>query len=138
MYSQTAASPVSGTPPLASNQLLFVLRSADMTLTTDQVFTRIFAGFSYQITSVVACRRTGAFSVACLGGIYTGAGKTGDAMVAAAQSWAALTGANKIATATLAALVGTNLESATPFLSLTTGNSAAMLTDIFIYGTCLD
>lgn len=124
----------------ASNaqQLLFVLRGANMTLTTDQAFTKQFGGTTYQITSVSAVRKTGAFGVACVGGIYDTASKAGNALIAAAQVWSALTGANTIQTATLAAIAGSVASTATPFLSLTTGNTGALTADLFIWGVVLD
>lgn len=125
-------------PAAQAAQLLFVLRGADMTLTTDQAFTKVGAFTNYAITSIYAVRKTGAFSVACLGGLYSAAGKTGDIMIAAAQSWAGLSGAGKMVAATLAALLGTNVETATPILALSTGNTGALTADIFIYGVPLD
>lgn len=120
-----------------SGQPLFALRSADMTLTSDQAFTKVGSFTNYAVTSIWANRKTGAGSVACAGGIYTAATKGGDALVSAVQSWVTLA-ANKVVQATLAALVGTNLETATPILSLTTGSSAALTADIFIFGVVLD
>jgi hypothetical protein len=128
-------------PPAAPANLmqqLFVLRGADMTLTTDQAFLKLFDGTNYVITNVNAVRKTGAFGTACAGGIYTGASKAGDALVAAAQSWAGLTGASKGVAATVATVAATNVQSATPNLSLTTGNTGALTADIFIYGFCID
>ena len=119
-------------------QLLFVKRGADMTLTTDQAFTKIFAGTTYQIQSVSAVRKTGAFGVACIGGIYDSAAKAGNALIAAAQVWSALTGANTVQSATLAAIAGTIASTATPILSLTTGNTGTLTADIFIWGVALD
>lgn len=119
------------------NQLLFVLRSADMQLTTDQVFTKVFTGTNYAVTNVLAARKTGAASIVCAGGVYTAASKGGDALVGVAQSWVTLA-ASKIVAATLAALTGTNIESATPYLSLTTGSTAACTADVFIFGVVID
>lgn len=117
---------------------LFILRSADMQLTTDQAFTKQGAFTNYVIQRVVAVRKTGGTSVACLGGIYTAASKGGSALIAAAQSWVSLTGAGKILAATLAALLGTDFQTATPILSLSTGSTAAATADIFIYGDIVD
>lgn len=121
-----------------NQQLLFVLRNADMTLTTDQQFTKWFEGTNYSITDIRARRVSGGASVACLGGIYTAASKGGSALVAATQSWLGLSGAGKISRATLEALVDTDAQTATPYLSLTTGNTGALVADIFIYGIILD
>jgi len=119
------------------NQLLFVLRAANMQSTADQQFTRIFGGTKYAVTHVYASRVSGAASVACAGGIYSAASKGGDALVAAAQSWVSLA-SGVIVNATLAAVAGTALETATPYLSLTTGSTAACTADIFIFGVVLD
>lgn len=119
-------------------QTLFVLRAADMAVTTDQAFTKLFNGTKYIITGVFGVRKTGALSVACLGGIYDAAAKGGNALVAAAQSWAALTGVNTCVVGTLAAVATTTVSSASPILSLSTGNSIAMTADIFLFGVCVD
>ena len=118
-------------------QVLHVLRGANMQLTSDQPFTRLFGGTAYKITEVVARQRTGAASVACTGGIYTAAAKAGDILVPAAQSWVTLA-ANINVKAVLAALIDTNLESATPFLSLTVASTAPCTADIFILGFPVD
>lgn len=130
---------ISAIPKARVNQRLFELLGANMQLTTDQAFTKLFAGTNFQITGIVTVRATGAFSVACAGGIYTATSKGGSALVAAAQSWGALTGANKIVTPTLAAIVGTDVQSAAIiYLSLTTGNSAALTANLYAYGYVLD
>ncbi len=123
--------------PTNQNQLLFVLRGADMHITTDQAFTKVFGGTNYVVTSVIAARKTGGASVTCAGGIYTAAAKGGDALVAATQSWVTL-GANIIVNAVLATVAGTAIESATPILTLTTGSTAACTADVFIFGVCID
>lgn len=128
---------VSPQAPSTLQQLLFVLRSADMQSAADQAFTKAFTGTNYVVTSVIAARKTGGASVACAGGIYTAASKGGDALVGVAQSWVALA-ASKIVAGTLAALTLTNIESATPFLSLTTGSTAACTADVFIFGVVID
>lgn len=125
--------PVSAVVP----NTLFVLRAADMTLTSDQAFTKIGAFTSYVVTGVVATRKSGALGVACAGGIYSAATKGGDAIIAAAQSWAGLTGALTAVIAAVANLIG-KAETATPILSLTTGNTGALTADIFITGTIVD
>lgn len=131
-----------GTLPIGAqgtglNQLLFTLRSANMQLTTDQQFTKQFTGTNYAVTNVLAVRKTGAASVACAGGVYTAASKAGDALVGVAQSWVTLA-SGVMVSATLAALVLTTIESATPYLSLTTGSTAACTADVFIFGVCID
>lgn len=115
-------------------QLLFKLTGANFQLTTDQAFTAVaFGGVNYWPLHIVARQRTGAASVACAGGIYDAASKGGNAIVAAGQSWVTLA-SGVIVAATRAALADTTLLSATPILSLTTGSTAAITGDVFIYG----
>lgn len=126
------------TPVLNVQQALFVLRSANMILTTDQPFTKLFPGSKYIITGIFAKWISGAFGVACLGGIYDTAAKGGNALVPATQTWATLTGVGTAQTGTLAAIALTVVSTATPILSLTTGNTGALVCDLFIFGVCVD
>lgn len=120
-------------------QKLYILETANMAVDTDQPFTKVFSGTTYVITKIVGVRVSGAFNTACAGGIYNGTGKpAGGVLVAAAQSWANLTGAGKMVDCTLAALNGTDFQAATPYLSLTTANGAALVAKIHIFGFCLD
>lgn len=119
-------------------QLLFVLRNADLTLTTDQAFVKQFGGSAYIVTGIYGKRISGAFGAACLGGIYDTASKGGNALVAATQTWATLTGVATAQTATLATIATTMISTASPFLSLTTGNTGALVADLFIFGVCVD
>lgn len=120
---------------MATNAL-WVLRGANLAVTTDQAFTRNFGGTLWVPSHIHAVRKSGAFGVTCAGGIYTAASKGGNAIVGAAQSYAALTGAS---TSVLAALaIATIQTSATLFLSLTTGNTGALTADLFVYGFVLD
>lgn len=119
------------------SQLLFVLRVANMQSTADQQFTKVFGGTNYVVTNIIGARKTGAASVVCAGGIYTAASKGGDAIVGVSQSWVTLA-SGVMVSATLAGLVLTTIESATPYLSLTTGSSAACTADVFIFGLCID
>lgn len=123
---------------IASNQLLFKLSGADMQSTSDQVFTKIFSGTNYVITNVIAKNVSGGTTVVCAGGIYNAAAKGGSALIAAAQSWINLSVTGKIVNAALAAVLGTDIQTATPVLSLSTGSTAAATADIFIYGLILD
>jgi hypothetical protein len=117
-------------------RLLFVLRSANMQLTADQIFTRRFFGAAWDPTFITAVWTSGAFSGACAGGIYSAASKGGSAIVASAQSYSGLTGALTQTNCTVLAATTTFLD--TPFLSLTTGNGAALTADIRIYGVVYD
>lgn len=127
---------VGGVSPSSAAQLLWVLRGANLAITTDQAFVKQFAGTNWVISHVHAVRKTGAFGVTCAGGIYTAASKAGNAVVAAAQSYAGLTGANTSVLATLG--IGTLQVSTSLFLSLTTGNTGALTADVFVFGHVLD
>lgn len=128
-----------GLPPRQLGlRTLFRLVAADMTLTTDQVFVKLFAGSRYVVTDVVGQRISGAFGVACSGGIYTGAAKTGLVLLSAAQTWAALTGADTAQFAAMSNVLQTSVFTATPLLSLTTGNTGALVADILICGIVVD
>jgi hypothetical protein len=117
-------------------QLLFIMRAANMQLTSDQTFAKLFNGTLWDPFFVIANRTSGAFSSACAGGIYTAPAKGGTAIVAAAQSFSTLTGENTQTICTV--LATTTTFSGTPILSLTTGNAAGLLADIYIYGACYD
>lgn len=129
-----------GSPaPSSLQQLLFVGRGLDFQSTADQALAKQFSGTNFIITKVVAVRKTGGATVAAAGGIYTAAAKGGSALVAATQSWINLSGAGKIVDATLAALLGTDVQSASPlYLSLTTGSTGAVTADVFIFGIVVD
>lgn len=131
---RTATMPVQ---PANITQTLFVLRSANMTLTTDQALTRQFTGTNYVVTNVMTVTKSGAFGLACTGGVYTGAGKTGDAVVSAAQSWNGLTSTESTSVVPSSNIIQKQ-ETATPFLSLTTGNTGTLTADLFIQGMVTD
>ena len=117
----------------AAMQLLFKLSAANLQLTTDQPFTKLFGGASYMPIAIVARQRSGAASVACVGGIYDGAAKSGNIIAAAAISWVTLAAAVSVVVP-VANLLQTAVLSATPILSLTTGSTAACTADFFIFG----
>ena len=123
----------SGAPSASAAQVLFKLAGANMQLTSDQPFTKLYSGTNYWVTQIIARQRTGGASVACAGGIYDAATKGGNAIVAASQIWVTLA-SGVIVSAALAALANTTLLSATPILSLTTGSTAACTADFFICG----
>lgn len=119
-------------------RMLFRLSAADMAIDTDQSFVKNGNFTTYVISEVVVQRVSGALGVACLGGIYTAASKGGVALIAAAQSYAALTGANTIVKDTLAAVLATGSYTATPILSLSTANTGALVADHQVFGYVLD
>ena len=114
-------------------QLLFKLSGANLQLTTDQPFAKLAGGVNYMPIAIIARQRSGGASVACLCGIYDGAGKTGNIVAAAATSWVTLAAAVPVVVP-VANLLQTALLSATPILSLTTGSTAACTADFYIFG----
>jgi hypothetical protein len=113
-------------------QVLFRLTDADMNVLTDQAFTREWTFDSYLITEI---RATGASTdlTAADGGIYNAAAKGGDALVAAAQVYTALSSAAKALSLTLAS-EGKAIQTATPILALTGTQGGAATCDFVIIG----
>ena len=123
-----------GVPASSTAQLLFQFLGANHAITTDQTFTKVFSGTIWTPLSITDTWVSGAFNTACAGGIYTAAAKGGTAIVAAGQSYAALTGAG---TALNAAIAASGPFSVTPIFSLTTANSAALTGNLFIWGVII-
>ncbi len=124
---------------LAANQeqLLFVGRSLNLQIDTDQVLAKVFNGTNFIPTRIIAIRKTGGVTVACAGGVYTAASKGGTAIVASVQSYVAVTGALGFIACTIAALT-VAFSSAVLYLSLTTGSTGACTADVFVYGVVVD
>jgi hypothetical protein len=121
--------------PASAMQKLFVLNSANLTLTTDQTMTQVFAGTFYVVQVIGVVWASGAFGTACAGGIYTATAKGGTAIVAAGQSYAALTGSGTAVNDVIAAAGPFN---ATPiYFSLTTGNTGALTANVSVWGCVL-
>lgn len=121
---------------------LFYLTGANLAVTTDQIFTRRFtlpSGYLWMPRRIVARLKTGAFSVACLGGVYSAAAKGGDAIVAATQSFGNFATKSIVDATIVAAILGGNVydDTVTPYLSLTTANSAALTADLFVFADIL-
>jgi hypothetical protein len=123
-------------PTRNSEQLLFLGRGLDFQLNTDQALSKQFSGTNFLVTRVVAVRKSGAGSVACAGGVYSATAKGGSAVVASTQSWIALD-SGILVNATLAAITAV-LSAGTMYLSLTTGSTAAVTADVFVFGIIVD
>jgi hypothetical protein len=117
-------------------QLLFVLRGANMQVTTDQLFTKVFVGTQWDPQFIIANQVSGAFSSACAGGIYTAPSKGGTAITPAGQSYSTMTGS--LTQVNCVVTTPTTTFTGVPILNLTTGNGAALFADFFIFGVCLD
>lgn len=116
-------------------QLLFRLTGANMNVTTDQAFIPYLwtPGAQFLIERIRVVNASTSLTTAA-GGIYTAASKGGNAIVAAAQAYSTLTGSTIGLDLTIAA-VGNGLQTATPILSLTTGQGAAATADFYVYGS---
>lgn len=131
--------PIPNVVPANLAQLLFSRVGVNMQSVADQLLTKQFVGTRWLASDVIAVRNTGAFSVTCLGGLYTGAGKTGDIIVAGTQTWLGLSIANSLVRAVLASVVQTQLETdQTLYVSLTTGNLITLTADFYVFGWVLD
>lgn len=118
-------------------KVLFALKAADLQSTDDQQFTRVCGCNRYIVTQVVAIGVEGGATGTCAGGIYTLAAKGGTALVGASQSWLGVSAVNKLQKATLSG-GDTDSSQAVPYLSLTTGSSAAARADVYILGIPAD
>lgn len=90
---QVAAAINSG--KLKALQSLFTLTNADMNSTADQIFQKAFSFSVFSIKEIIVHSSSVALAGA-LGGIYTGAGKTGTIIVAATQTYTGASAANVI------------------------------------------
>lgn len=77
------------TTNLGRNRILWELNTANMNVTTDQLFIKKFAFTNYLVDRIVASNPSVSLTTA-QGGIYDGAGKTGNVIVASAQMYSAL------------------------------------------------
>lgn len=130
------SNPMPGLGLSSGLQLLFHLKNANMRLTTDQVFERIFNGKSWDPFFITAVWKSGAYNTACLGGIFTLPSKGGNAIVAVGQSYAGLTGADTHVNTVIQASTTTFYN--TPILSLSTGNTLDLFASFYIYGVSYD
>ncbi len=129
---RATVSPV-GAPVLGTNTTLFRLIGANFNSTADQALQKAMPFSRYIITSIVVTNSSGNLTGA-IGGFYTGAGKTGSALVSAAQTYAAVSTSTKVGNPTLTT-AGQELRSDPDlFLSLTTALGVAGTADIYVMG----
>lgn len=112
--------------------ILGIRRGCDMNSTADQAIP-IAAG-SYIVRRITVANASTSLTTA-VGGVYPTTAKGGTALVANTQVYTALTAANKYVDLTLAAGVGTDLNTAPIlYLSLTTPQGGAATADIYVIG----
>src|SRR5262245_20658602 len=126
--------PQAQVPYFYMQQVLWAGYGLDFQSTSDQALTKCYNGSECIITDIIARHRSGGGSISCLGGVYDGSSKGGNALVAATQSWLTLS-SGVIVKASLAAIAGSTLiTSQALYLSLTTGSLAACRGDLFVLG----
>lgn len=119
-------------------QCLFKLIGANMNVTTDQAFVQIGGPpiGNFQISRIRVVNASASLTTAA-GGVYNAVSKPGGGiLVAAAQTYAALTGGTLGLDLTLTALANGN-QSAAPVFALTTAQGSAATADIYIFGYIL-
>lgn len=116
--------------------LIGVLRSANMNTTADQLIS--ISAKRFVVRRIVATGGSTPISTA-VGGIYTGAGKTGTAIVPANQTYAALSSSTKFLDLGQGLLTTTDsFTSGALYLSLTTPQGADATADIYVYGDSVE
>ncbi len=115
--------------------LLGRLIGANMNVTTDQAIPMFVGNSAFRVTKVSVKNASISLTTAA-GGIYSAASKGGDAIVAAAQAYTALTTAALATNLTVAATPGNTVYAKTvvPTLSLTTAQGAAATADVYVWG----
>jgi len=120
---------------LSTQQWLGRLIGANMNVTTDQAIAMdVPVGQSFRVTKVSVLNASVSLTTAA-GGLYSAASKGGDAIVAAAQAYTALTTSGLVLDLTIATTPGkTQYSGSSLFFSLTTGQGAPATADIYVYG----
>ena len=122
--------------PNPPQDLLGYKIGANFNISTDQLISNLNNSLKFRITKITVTNASISLTTV-QGGLYTGAGKTGTTIVAAGQSYAALTSASVALDLTLNA-PNTVLAAATPlYLSLTTIQGAAATADVYVFGQSL-
>lgn len=116
--------------------LIGILRGVDLSSTADQPVTMKPLKYVIRRIVVAGCDVS---SPNAVGGIYTGVGKTGTAIVSASQAYDALVTHTKFIDLTLHASVTTNVMSnSTLYVSLTTPSSGGGVADLYVFGEAVE
>lgn len=119
----------------SSRRMLGKLVGVNLNSTADQAID--ISSSKYIIMSVYAMNASTTPTLAA-GGLYTAASKGGTLLVGTGQIYTGLTAAAKYNVLTLAAVVGTDVLTATTlYFSLTTANGSACTCDLYIFGETL-
>lgn len=116
-------------------RLLFALLGANMNVTTDQAFTPIFGASSWFMSRAILVNPSTSLTTAA-GGLYNAITKpAGGILVAAAQTYANADASGTDGQELTMAKAAIGLQTATPYLSLTTGQGGAATADLYVFGT---
>lgn len=116
--------------------LIGLRRSLNLNTTTDQAI--LVSAKRYIIRRVVVTGATNPVTSAA-GGLYTGAGKTGTAIVPASQNYGALSAPTTfLETALHASTSDTVFSNSTLYFSLTTANGVPADATIYVYGDTVE
>lgn len=123
--------------PTGATRVLGSLRAVNMNSTADQGITIPAAVTKWVPTGILATNCTGTLTLAA-GGVYPAASKAGTPLVAAAQSYSALTSTTLILPMTLAAGIATTAYTInTVYFSLTTASGGTATCDVYLLGSDL-
>lgn len=118
--------------PVPQN-LLFILSAANFNSTADQQFTPYFIG-KYRITKITAQNTSVNAMPTAVGGIYTGASKTGTTIVANTQVYTGMTNSLIALDLTLAVPDAIQASGTSLYFSLTTPKGGAATADLYVWG----
>jgi hypothetical protein len=121
---------------LGVTRILWKLIGADMNSTADQPFTKVGVFTSYVTLNCRVTNSSAAASTA-IGGIYTGASKTGISLISAGTGYTGITGASQGQGVGVSNGAGAGVLTDTPILSLTTPQGSAATVDYYILGETL-
>jgi hypothetical protein len=124
-----------GPTVVGMSRRLCKIAGANLNVTTDQACTLPASITAWSPTAVwvTNCSVTLAGGLAA-GGVYTAASKGGTAIVAAVQTYTALTAATIILPLTIATGTTTRFTASPIYFSLTTGNGSAATCDVYVLG----
>jgi len=114
-------------------EVLYRIVGANMNSTADQAFAKLHNHTAWCLLNYYAVNPSISLTTA-VGGIYTGASKSGITMVAASQAWSGLNATGAGLVLTPATPLGRGRITADPILSLTTPQGAAATCDIYVMG----
>lgn len=124
----------SGAPLIGTQQVLWSMIGANMNITTDQAFLKLFSFNNHTIEYFLATNASASLTAA-IGGIYTSTAKGGSALVAAVQVFSALTNNLALLKPTLA--ISALRTNPAMYLSLTVPQGSAATCDLYAIGVPL-